>query len=279
MRPRCSWSIALLVSLGLFGCTGGGGGPGVVDPPSPMPGYSQVATRYNARVEPLAELWAATVIRVWYPGEAGEEKSDQVDGHLQIRRPDRCSITFEKVGEMYLMLGSDAERYWWFDLAEEKTASVGLHANATPERVEGFGIPVHPLDLVELMGVNPLPPEGEIAWDGRVGRLIVTVPGRWGARRLFLDPVTLEPSRIELLGAAGEVALVAELSKYTGEQLRGPAGTRIASEVLIRVERESASARIRLYEARNHSTRDAAFDLERLKRAYSIARVIDLDAP
>lgn len=270
----------LAIALSLQGCGQGPDPMRRVDPPVPMPLYAEAAARHNARVAELTELWAAAVIRVWYRDAKGEQASDQVDGHLQVRRPDRCAVTFEKVGETYLMLGSDPDRYWWFDLSgDERTASVGTHARVTPERLRDFGLPVHPLDLIDLLGITPLPDEGELAWDPTRGLLLAKSKGRFGLRCLWLDPRTLEPARVELFDADGALALACDLSKYAVEQVRSAAGVRVPGEVLVTIAHKGTSARIRLYETRNHGTRDAAFDLERLRRAYSISRVIDLDGP
>lgn len=281
-------AIALGAMLGQAGCAACRNGEAEPIDRGPAPPYAEVAGTYNARLEPLDRLWARAVTRVWYPDKEGEEQSEQVEGHLQFIRPDRLLMTFDKVGinRTFALLGSNETRYWWMDLTGPRRAWVGTHAAVTPERIAELGLPVHPLDLVELLALSPLPEPGaggSVGWstDGR--RLVVTAPTRMGGgtRRLFLDPETREPSRIELLDAAGRVVAEAALSNYDVVELPFPkTGPRIATQMLMSINAGRERMRLKLWAPENRGSRPrpGIFDLERLAASQGIEEIVDLDA-
>ena len=56
-----------------------------------------------------------------------------------------------------------------------------------------FGLPVHPLDLLEVMAIKPIPEPGteaaekaELAWSKDGHYLYLTLPGRWGGEAAVL---------------------------------------------------------------------------------------------
>jgi hypothetical protein len=185
----------------------------------PAPTFQEVAAAYNNRVQPLSSLWAAVVLRLKYTDEEGQPHEDQVEGRLSFVSPRNVVLRLDKAGVTIGVLGSNDQKYWWIDLSEHKRALVGEHKRAAPEKLNDAGIPVHPLDLIELFGVTPLPTDGslegrKVAWSDDGRNLIVTVPGRSGARRLILNPDDFRPARIELTDAKGGVAASATLTKY-----------------------------------------------------------------
>lgn len=264
-------------------------GPGTLKPPA----YSEVASAFNQRVELLHRLWARTTLIVEQPDpdDPGGRLRDQAEGHLQLERPDRFALSVMKLGDIYFYLGSNEERYWWIDrLSEERIALFGRHARATPERAELLGIPIHPLDMMDLLGVTPLPDdsgtpigpttEGRVAW-AESGLLSVEVPARWGSRRVVFDPATYEPVRVEMLDSTGAVSLVSELSRYNPIRVRGRGlpGPGVARRAVIEAPRHGATLTIDLYEPENKEISEQAFSFEALVRAYVRGgEVIDLDA-
>jgi len=258
------------------------------------PSYAAVAAGYNARVTPLDRLWTRTVTRIWYPGEGeGEERVEQLEGTLQFIRPDKVLVTFSKLGDIYGILGSNQTRYWWIELGAQRRAWVGEHANANPERIAELGLPIHPLDFVDLAGITPLPqaaeegragagPPPRVRWstDGR--SLVVTLPGRRGRLQLTMDPTTFEPSRIEYLDPTGDGAPVvyADLSRYApvavGQFGQGP---RIATEILVSMDHDRTRARLRLTSAESGTSRPrpGVFDLDRILEGRNVREVILLD--
>ncbi len=239
----CHAAVLLLLC---FGCAGGRGGRAEREPePTPVPSYAEIAAKYNQRVAPLDRVWARSVARVWYPDREGEEQTDQVEGHLMMIRPDCLKLTFKKLGETYAVLGSNPDQYWWIELGDRggrRVAWVGEHEAADPERLEELGLPVHPLDLIEVIGVLPLPTVASGVPQPRVSRTpqgilvdVIPPPGRSRGRvetfRYLLDARTLEPLRIGLLDAAAKAVLTADLSRYAPVIGAGSPGATLATRM------------------------------------------------
>jgi hypothetical protein len=275
-----AWSVALLAS----GCRSQ---PVVsAGPRGPAPAYEQVAAAYNQRVSSLERLWARTVVRLSFVDGDGNPQSEQVEGHCQYVRPSKVLVSFHKAGQPLAMLGSNEERFWWIELGNNKRAFVGTHAAATPERIATAGLRVHPLDLMELLGLTPLPGSGEgrvVEWSANAMSLVVTIPGKNASRRLFLDPVTFRPSRVESVDAAGKVGALSELSKYQAVAMKaaGPEVIRPWVPTHVRIEADSGATRVimELSDPQNDPARfkPVAFDLDRLLEANGVQDVRDLD--
>lgn len=286
MSRRALWigaGLGLLV-LAMAGCElAGGPTQPVIAPGTPLPSYSAIAEKYNQRIARLDKVWARISMRVTGVDKQGQKIDEQAEGHLQVVRPDKLALSITKVGETYFYLGSNEQRYWWIDLHEDKRALVGRHERATPKLAERFDVPVHPLDLLELLGVTPLPPgaAASVAWarDGR--SIIVTVPGRWGRRQLSLDPVTYQPGRIDLLDGGGRLLVSAELGAPQPVTVRCDSATPLlASLYEINLATSGTRITLRLYDPENRCDRQkmTPFDLEALLKAYGVTTVEDLDA-
>jgi hypothetical protein len=287
--------LSLLALAALTGCAGAvrrGSAPAPRVERGPAPTYEEVARRYNERVEPLTSLWSRCVVRIWFPDREGEERTEQVEGHLQYIRPDRVDLTLRKVGQPVAALGCNAEKYWWIELAQEKSrkAYVGTHAGVDPERIARLGLPVYPLDLIELTGITPLPtlaargPDApRVRWSPDGSELVLELPQREGARRVALDPETFDPVRVEVLDGSGRVLLSSMLSEYQTVGMRGglpgTARSRVPGEVLASVNQGRTRVRMRIYDPETGASRPkpAAFDLNRLLDVYGVQNVIDLD--
>jgi hypothetical protein len=251
-----------------------------------LPTYDKVAEGYNARVTPLERLWARTVVRFTFVDANGKSQTEQVEGHCQYIRPRRTLVSFHKAGHPLAMLGSNEDRFWWIELGEQKRAFVGTHAAATPDRIAAAGLRVHPIDLMELLGLTPLPSAGEGCTVGASAdnrHLVVTIPGESSKRRLFLSPATLQPSRIELVDATGRVSAFSQLAKYRAVALKGapPEVPRPWVATDIRVEADNGATKVimELSEPQNDPGRfkPAAFDFDRLVEAYGVNEIRDLD--
>lgn len=249
---------------------------------APVPSYSAVAERYNRRVARLDKVWARISMRVSGIDKEGNKIDEQAEGHLQVIRPDKLALSITKLGETYFYLGSNERQYWWIDLHEDKRALVGRHEKATPQLAARFDVPVHPLDLLELLGITPLPPgsAATTAWtrDGRW--LEVTLPGRWGRRRLLLDPAGYQPARIELLDTRGKLLVAAELQAPQPVVVRCDSATPpMASLYEIDLVSTGAHITLRLYEPENRCDRQklTPFDLDALLKAYGVTTIESLD--
>ncbi len=271
---------------GLAGCELGPKGPAtpVNSATMPLPSYSAVSERYNQRVARLDKVWARISIRVTGVDKEGNKVDEQAEGHLQVIRPDKLALSITKVGETYFYLGSNEQVYWWLDLHEDKKALVGRHEKATPQLAARFDVPVHPLDLLELLGITPLPPgaAAATAWS-RDGRLLeVTLPGRWGKRHLSLDPATFQPRYIELLDSRGKVLVAAELEDPQPVVVRCDSATPpMASLYNIDIATSGTHITLRLYDPENRCDRQklTPFDFDALLKAYGVTAIERLDDP
>ncbi|GJQ28188.1 MAG: hypothetical protein HBSAPP03_00720 [Phycisphaerae bacterium] len=270
------------VLAGCCGPRGGNGAPPRLDPP---PAYAELAARYNERCADLDRLKAAVSLVITSRDERGGKRTDQVEANLQIIQPRLVSLRIDKVGQTLAILGSNESRYWWIDLAETPTARVGLHERATPAAAEAFGVPVHPLDLIDVLGVRSLPAEGASvarATDGTVG---VTLPPRgagWGHTRVYVDEATAQPSRVEIADAAGRVVIRAALSRYEGVRVAGNtfSPAKVATRVTIEVPDAGVEVVVGVSAPENpgKDMRTKPFELETLLRAYGVDQVIEVDA-
>jgi len=275
---RCLFGVALV----LAGCSSTPK-PAPVNPAElgPPPSYSELAERYNASIAHLDRLWARATVVVRSTDDDGKRHEDQGEGYLQVVRPDRLALSVGKIGETLFYLGSNDTEYWWFDLSgDEDVELFGRHDKATPEKSADLGVPVHPLDLIEVLGLVPLPESGEVGWDGS-GRLEVRAEGRFGERILTLDPETLHASRVVLLDPEGKVAVDAQLERYQQVEVVGAPsiGKMVATRFHIDLPAIDARVMLSLYEPTNKAIKEVAFDRERLERMKRIDKSYDLDDP
>lgn len=285
--------LAFCALMPLAACETGQAKPGPNGPDrvsGPLPAYATIAGAYNARVKRLEKLTAQVTVVIDAPNEGGGRINEQVEGSLQIKPPREIALRLDKVGQTLFYLGSNSDKYWWFDLSKERIAQVGVHSRVTPDAASRFGLLIHPLDLIELIGMTPLPPPGpsglpkdaKLAWsrDGLAWQL--DLPGRWGARRYLLDPKTGDPVQIELLDGKGRVNVSAAMGKYQRVEIRGDMTVyaRLPEYYSIVVPHEDTRATLSLYGPTNPAERwkEGPFDLERLLSAYGIERIIDVDA-
>lgn len=286
MRPLWCMLGLLLAAAVLGACaTNGEHAEGeVVIPEGPPPAYETAAAAYNDRIRYHDRVWARTIVQVRAQPPGEDEKRQQAEGFLQIARPADVALQLGKLGDTLFYLGSDDDRYWWFDLSngDQKIAAVGTHDRAGPETAGRLGIPVHPLELVGLLGFEPLPETGGATLWGADGSLVIEAPGIWGStRRIETDPDAGRTHRVMLLDVSDEILVSAE---FDGEQELFVEGANLGvatvpERYVIRVPGEYAEIRLVLNGAENRDLRAAAFDLDGLLRRFRVDEVIDLDAP
>jgi len=251
-----------------------------------MPTVQEVIAKYNARVERLEAVESPVELVIRAKDGEGKETKEQGEGNLKMVRPKKIALRIDKVAQTFFWLGSNDEKYWWFDLrGEEEVALVGTHAKARPEVAARFGLPVHPIDLLDLAGVAPLEGADKAsisrAKDGR--SVVVEVPGRWGVKRLTIDAKSGEASAVEILDAAGSVVVSSRLEKYEAVKVRGDAAAtaRMATKLVAEVPSASASVELLIHTPVNNGAariKEANFVYEELKRVLGAQREIDLDS-
>lgn len=251
------------------------------------PSMATIAAGYNTRLEGLDKLWARLTWRVTGRNARSEEIDEAFEGHLQLKMPRRVAITATKLGETYLYVGSDEKRYWWIDRASDPAAAyVGDHMLVTPGKLSRQGVFLHPLDLVEVLGITPLDPaekpqELRVAEDGSI---IVLLSARLGLKRLWLDPRTFRPTRIELFGRDATRVARAELSDFVFISVRGDGTVRpsLPTELNIvagdpRTMGGGLSIRMRLFDPEGREPKPAALDFESLLERFEVSNVTNLD--
>lgn len=282
-------SCVLIGGVLLAGALGGCLGSGPKDPrpafTGPLPTPAQLAERYNAHIRGLEQLRAPVSLVIDAPDGKGGTRHDQVEANLQVVPPLRVSLRIDKVSQTLAILGSNEERYWWFDLSGDKVGYVGRHDLATVRSAEDFGVPVLPADLVQLLAITPLPSEG-VAVELHPNRswLIATLPGapKRGRTRLTIDTTTYHALRVEVLGPAGEALATAALSRYIQVEVAGDvlSPARIASRYDIQLPSMDATVTISLSSPENpgKKMKQGGFDYDAVRAAYGVDDVRDLDA-
>lgn len=284
-----AWLVS--AALSVAGCAGGpartGGATSNEASLPPAPAYDAVAAAYNARIAGLARLSSPVSVVIDRRREEGDGRTrDQLDGNLSIMPPASTALRLDKAGVNAAYLGSNDFAYWWLDLSGgEPVALAGTHLKATREDAADFGLPVHPLEFIELLGVLPVPASAArdraIVWapDGRA--LVLTAPSRWGVRRFLLDPATFEPMAIELLDDRGVLAVGAALSEFRPAFIEGRPGVSVRVPTKMELVIPGDDTRVLLVLASPKvplKINPKAFQLSALIESYGVRRFVDQDA-
>jgi hypothetical protein len=174
--------------------------------------------RHNARVALLTRFRSQGVIEFrWVDDEGTEHYEPQINARLWLQAPRHIALRGEKLGDTLLWLGSDADRFWLFDLTgDEGVLFLGRHEETRSAARNGAGLLVPPLALKGLLGLSPLPADAVLAagGDGDPAAWSLTAPGAGGPVRLWLDEPAGFALRIEILNDAGEAVLTSVVTRY-----------------------------------------------------------------
>lgn len=269
------------------GCAGSGdrASPPVLKSP---PEYGEVVEAYNRRAIRLGRIWARAVVSIEYIDENGRSRYQQGDGHLQIIQPSRLALSIGKLGEVFLWIGSDDERYWLLEPREHRRGFVGSHELTTRAKIDALGIPVAPLELIRLLGITPLPVEqpGEssVAWNSGGDLLVLDDHAGGRVWRHFIDPDSFRPSRIELLTEGGtNPVLSSRLTSYEQVRIRGEGGffPRVASRIRLTHHEQDAVMRLSIegmVDGGRNRLSPQVFELASLVDLLGIEEIRDLDS-
>ncbi|MCA9304781.1 MAG: hypothetical protein KC996_11720 [Phycisphaerales bacterium] len=244
---------------------------------------SELIRVHNERVAPLDQLWTRVSVRAEGRDPRGDKFREQGEGHLQIVRPDRFSLTIGKFEETYFALGANGEQYWSIDLtqSEHKTAMIGQQSLATPEKLEALGVPIHPHEMVMLLGILPIDPTLSISshWSPDGKNVGIEVPADWGSVAFWFDAKTAELARTQAFDAAGELVASARLWRY--KEVDGFEDPNTHSAVPGVIELLAVGfdglVRIEVSGPRMKSIRPVVFKPENLMKIYRVDETIDLD--
>lgn len=278
--------------LSLTGCKS----PDVKDGPQPPaglgepPAYRELAERHNARLTDVAGYYATATVEVTWTDEDGQPQREIGEGNLIFSRPDQVALTFEKLGKSYLWIGGGPERSWMLWGGEISRAFIVRNENIFNAQCEEFPIPMLPAELIDLYGVFDLPlePDGEVKADEARSAWIVTAPGRWSHRRLWLDATSMHSVRVELFDSAtGRIWASSTLSDYKEMTIRGVAPGRYPlMPTRVRVQAgegpEQGTVQLTLFSpadvAPGHTRiNPALFDFEAIRRSMRPRELIVLD--
>lgn len=247
----------------------------------------EVIERYNANAMRIDRLWTRAVVELKWTDDRGKHY-EQGDGNLILIKPDRVALSIGKLGNTIMWAGCDGERYWLFDLNEAKTLYSGLHANAhRRDRATRYPLPVHPLTLLGLMGITPIPADSPAVLAGAEDRGDgdYMVEPRGGGSRLWLDGASARVTRIDLLDAAGQTQATCRLSRWQRVAVRGlPPGALpwVATRLELTMADREGSMTLFLSDPTDgregDRIKDKAFDLAHLTKVFKPEKTVDLDA-
>ena len=181
--------------------------------PDPMPGYAELAQRYNRRLADFKRLRVASLSIVYTAvDEDGKKKTQSFNGALAIEPPYRLMLTVKHIGagmSPFLWAGSNKEHYWLFDVSdkEHKKVYFGRHDRIDQAWPLDLELPIHPRQLGALLGLVPLPAHDDgkaprVQW--RDGSLYVELPE--SSIAMWIDAKSYLPVRVDLRnGGAGRV--------------------------------------------------------------------------
>lgn len=310
VRRRTALTISVSICAAVGACSGneprwqspdqsavfGGSGPANN---KPLPKYADIVAGYNKRVVGCDRIIARANIKLTYFDSAGEQKTEQPEGTLQVITTDqsrpKLALSLGKAGQTLFWFGTDGDRYWWLDLTDknDRVAGIGKLAlfDAPPAGKNGgakkrLGLTINPTDLIKLLGIVPLDPRagGQLQWSRDGEQLGVVTRSASGRQRLWLDPKTLIPRTIELYDAKGKLSLVSEhegqenveITRTGIPELVG-ARPRVPARVYCRHETSGTDIRLTLTGVKEGPISDKAFQLDEIMRIKGVDRTIDFD--
>ncbi len=274
-------------------------------PGEEVPTRAELIRRHNAAVAGLGRVWTAAEAKLkWEDPDSGKVRQEEGSGYLIMVHPSRVTLTMSKLGKTGLWAGSNETRFWLLDIQDrsEAEAWVGTHANAARPCSQPLPLPVPPAAVPWLLGLVPLPAVKSPTDDPDAGLPVQTLEGYWVldfapgidgdvpyAVRMFYDPKTQRPARVDLLDAAGDTALTCYVSDY--QPVEQHATTNPTDPTMPTMPTMPSNARCYTPDGKAELTlslndlsdgvgqiNDRAFDFDVLQKAYRPRVVHDLDA-
>lgn len=299
LRPLLRGPAVTVVAVSLFGCCcctappRDAGAPVADGNPMPAdaPTVAQLVAAHNERASSIERLWARSVIEIEFTDEDGKERFEQGEGHLVLEKPHNSAMTIGKVGQTKLWAGSNSEHYWLFDTLNQSTLYLGPPP-ADAEKVYRSPLPVQPRDLPLLLGIGTIDVDAAspelvsaaaptsaavnaetandaltLAW--RDNRYVLDLSPAGKPLRYHFSPISLLPTRIELLDRAGTPVITAELSRPRRMHFeKRPVGAYINTRIEVTFTDRDAAMTLFLADATNAPSKINAklFDLEVLRK-------------
>jgi hypothetical protein len=184
----------------------------------------------------LSRVYSRGVIELrWRDDDGRHFEQGSIDLWLQL--PRHTALRVEKLGNVFLWLGSDAELFWLFDMLSDDTV---LHVSPHTSPLEDAGVfSVRPLALLDLIGLSKLPLEDDdddtehpvVSHDQQRNAWVITAPGQGGMMRLYFARESYLPIRVESLNDNGEVAFTSVIrpERYRSVPRPGAPASQFAS--------------------------------------------------
>lgn len=284
---RLLTAAAMMVACVLGGCSSQ---PKPI-PTTPPPTAREFAIRHNARVAPISRFSANAELRIRGTDDRGEAVNESVDGNLMLELPLNLSLLVKKLGEVYFVLGSNQEQYWWINLSDDRRgALLGSHAKASRDRVKRFGLPVQPVDLIDLLAITEIDLEEAGAATTRwisTSEVEFELPAPDGSRLVRFSPVTFEPTAIVLRDDADRPIITSTLTEFQptaiqGQLAEGPHFQKRTEIVFTEYDAAGNATpkftiSMALYSVENRPINQANFDFERLMSRFRVGSVRSVD--
>jgi len=263
LRPALVLGAIFALVMGLTGCrtTHEFDEAEEINRPAETPAYAELASTHNERVGKIEEFWAPTRVRIRWM-EEGEEREENGEGNLIFHRPNRVALTFGKVGEIGFWAGCNDEMFWVFEGGDASRVYVARNENAFRPETEPLPIAVHPLEVLDLLGLFELPATTTrpITFDESTASWVIHSPGRWSDRRLYLDVKSLLPRRVELVAPARPDVVLASADLDAYQPLDVGSLSRddrplVPTEITVFQPNEAGDVRIEVFRPRDRTSR------------------------
>jgi len=218
-----------------------------VVPEAPAPTWEEIADAQRLRLERLLPFRAGGAVELrWRDG--GSRRFETCRGDLMLRTITESALDLRKVGERFLLVGSDDTRQWIFDVRRGEEAA-WIRSRGTPWADDGPPITAE-VDLAELFGFFAVDDQPLRAprWDPDSGAVELILGPVAMPRRLLLDPTTFLPRRIEVHDPAGALLVGADLDNYDPVERVGlPPGARPRFPTRVRLRTGDGEGEISLF--------------------------------
>jgi hypothetical protein len=268
----------------------------IMPPPQGIPGYRQVAQRYNKHLKNLDQLWTRVSIdAVTFDHKGDEQGLDTDDALIMTIPPNKLLLRISKLGQDIMWAGYNEQLYWLFDVYENDIAYVGRHANLGMPGTRRLNLPAHlqPMDLPHLLGLIKIdenritqfdPKNPRVKWSYEVGAIVIEPPGT--GTRFYIEPRTYMPVQIELLGPTGNPFMTAKLSKPERVDLHeqnDASWPTLQTQIDITHARAKDRISLTLWNMNDGRQRrgikKAQFNFQALRSLFDPAKIEDLDKP
>ncbi len=283
-RRTVFWTCATLWVAMLNSCqtmpgsdSGAGGGGGEVDAPS----YETIAAGHNDRLDRMTAVYAAGSVDLRWTDDNGKHFET---GHAKVWfvLPDRTAMDVQKLGERLMWLGSNGSASWMVDFGNDETVLYLYEATNDADRDPAARLPIRPHALVQLFGLGRLPvefpgPSPAVTYDSQRQAWVVTVREAQQLLRLYFDPDSLLPIRVELLSPDLVVLMhsALPLRRYESVQRSGAVpGSQPRFPTLVDIVYADGSGSVKVA-VRNptDAVKEQYFDLDWIKRAFAPDRI------